>query len=74
MKRMFKWAIRRGASLSTVCHVLRVTWCHSVCFSCYFRQNGATVNVLKFELLTSRQVMNIWCYQVELTVNPLKFM
>ena len=53
--------------------VLRVTWCHCVCFSCCFRQNGGTINVSKLEVLTSRLIPHIRCCSVESSAKPPTF-
>ena len=73
MKRLFEWGIHRGANLATFYCVLRVTWCHCVRFSCYFRPNGATINVSNFKVLTSRLFPHIRCCFVEPCVNSPKF-
>ena len=56
VKRPFEWEIHGSANLTTFCCVLRVTWCHCVCFSCYLRQKRGTTNVCKLEVLTSHLV------------------
>ena len=54
VKRPFEWEIHGSANLAFFCCVLRVTWCHHVRFLCYLRHNGGTINVSKFEVVTSR--------------------
>ena len=73
VKRPFEWETHGGANLATFCCVLRVTWCHCVRFSCYLRQNGATINVSKFKVLTSHLFPHIWCCSVESGANSPKF-
>ena len=73
VKRPFEWEIRGGAHLAHFCCVLRVTWCHCVCFSCYLRQNGATINVSKFKVLPSRLFLHIRCCFVEPAANSPNF-
>ena len=51
--------------LAFFCFVSLVTWCHCVCFSCYLRQNGGTINVSKFEDFTSRLCPHIPCCSVK---------
>ena len=73
VKPPFEWEIRGGANLATFCCVLLVTWCHRVCFSCCLRQNGATINMSRFKVLTSRLFPHIWCCSVEFGANSPKF-
>ena len=73
MKQSFKWGIRGGANLTTFCCVLRVTWCHRVCFSCYFCQNGAAINVSKFDVSTSHPHVHIRRCSIEPAANSPKF-
>ena len=51
-----EWEIHGSANLTTFCCVLRVMWCHRVCFSCYLRQKRGTINVCKLEVLASHLV------------------
>ena len=73
VKWSFEWGIRGGANLTTFCYVLRVTWCHHVCFSCYFRQNGAAINVSNLGVSTSHPHAHIRRCSVEPTANSPKF-
>ena len=73
VKRLFEWEIHGSANLATFWYVLRVTWCHCVCFSCYLHENGGTINVSKFEVLTSRLFPHIRCCSVESGANSPKF-
>ena len=70
----FEWEIHGRAQLATFCYVLRAPWCHRVCFSCYLRQNGGTINVSKFEVSTSPLFPPHirWC-SVESGMNSPKF-
>ena len=72
VKRPFEWKIHVAANLAIFCCVLRVTWCHLVHFSCYLRQNGGTINVSKFEVLTSRLFPHFRCCGVEPAANLSK--
>ena len=73
VKRPFEWEIHGSANLATFCCVLRVTWCHRVCFLCYLRQNGGTINVSKFEVLASCLFPHIRCCSVEPGANLPNF-
>ena len=73
VKRPFEWGIHGSANLATFCCVLRVTCCHRVRFSCYLRQNGATINASKFKVLPSRLFPHIRCSSVEFGANSPKF-
>ena len=59
--RSFECGACGGANLATFSSVLRVSWCHRVCFSCYLRQNGYTINVYNFKVLTNRLFPHIRC-------------
>ena len=56
VKWLFELEIHGSANLKVVCCVLRSTWCRRVCFSCYLHQKRGTINVRKFEFLTSHLV------------------
>ena len=73
VKRLFEWRIHNSANLAKFCCGLRTTWCHCVCFLCYLGENGGTINVCKFEFLTSRLVRHIRLSSVECDVNSPKF-
>ena len=51
VNRPFEWEVHRSVNSTTFCCVLRVTWCHRVCFSCYLRPKRGTINVCKCEVL-----------------------
>ena len=73
VNRPFEWEIHGAVNFTTFCSVLRVTWCHRVCFSCYLCTKRGAINVCKLEVLTSHLVQHIrWC-AVESEIHAPKF-
>ena len=53
VKRLLEWEIQGNANLATLCYGLQVTFRHCGRLSCCLCQNEGTVDVSKFEVLTS---------------------
>ena len=73
VNRPLEWDIHGSVNWTTVCGVLRVTWCNRVRFSCYFRQKRGTINVCKSKVLRRHLVQRIRLGSVKCEILAAKF-